>query len=247
MTAPEFERLWRSRFERYAAAHDDDASIAGWSDSGLTARMRCFLRAWQRAPESLSHEGRWLDAGCGAGTYTRLLCSDGRHVAAIDYSLPSVRKAKERGSSDVVWAAADVTRLPFVDGSFNGVLCFGVLQALSSPTDALRELRRVLVPGGALWIDALNARCLATAWSESMRRRAGLPARLRYDEPEGLLDVLRASGFESIEIHWAPIAPGRLRLLQPLLDVSFVTATLHALPQLGARLSHSMLIHARAS
>ena len=245
--APEFERSWRKRFERFAQAHDDDASIAGWSDSGLAARMRCFLRAWRRAPESLAHEGRWLDAGSGAGTYTRFLTTHFRHVTAIDYSSPTVRKAKERSAADVAWVAADVTRLPFADGSFDGALCFGVMQALSSPHDALRELRRVLVPGGVLWVDALNARCVAATFSETQRRRRGLPAHLRYDRPEDFRSALRASGFGSIQAHWAPIVPGKLRLLQPLVDTAVVTTMLNAVPPLAAALSHSMLLHARAS
>jgi SAM-dependent methyltransferase len=244
---PEFERSWRRRFERYAEAHDNDASIAGWSDSGLAARMACFQRAWRHAPESTAHASRWLDAGSGAGTYTRFLTSDGRHVTATDYSLPTVRKAKERCGGNVMWVAADVTRLPFADGSFDGALCFGVMQALSAPDDALRELRRVLVPGGALWIDALNARCVAATWSEARRRKRGLPAHLRYDEPEDFRSALARSGFGSIRVHWAPIAPSRLRVLQPLVNTSLVTTMLNAIPPLAAGLSHSMLLHARAS
>src|SRR5262245_34937644 len=111
MSVPEFERSWRRRFERYAKAHDDDAHIAGWSDSGLAARMQSFLRAWRRTPESVDSAGRWLDAGSGAGTYTRFLAGDGRRVTAIDYSLPTVRKAKERSTGSVGWCTADATRL----------------------------------------------------------------------------------------------------------------------------------------
>jgi SAM-dependent methyltransferase len=244
---PEFERSWRTRFERFAEAHESDASIAGWSDSGLAARMTCFLRAWGQAPESLAHEGRWLDAGSGAGTYTRFLTSEGRYVTAMDYSIPTVRKARERSGGNVAWVAADVTRLPFADGSFDGALCFGVMQALSSPRDALRELRRVLVPGGVLWVDALNARCVAATWSEARRRRRGLPAHLRYDEPDDFRSALGDSGFGSIQVHWAPIAPSRLRILQPLVNTSVVTKMLNAIPPLAAGLSHSILLHAQAS
>jgi SAM-dependent methyltransferase len=247
MSGPGFERSWRQRFERYAKAHDDDAHIAGWSDSGLAARMQCFLRAWRGTPESRAHEGRWLDAGSGAGTYTRFLAGDGRRVVAIDYSLPTVRKAKERSVGSVGWFTADATRLPFREGSFDGALCFGVLQALSSPNDALRELRRVLTAGGVLWLDALNARCVATRWSEARRRRRGLPPHLRYDEPGQLESLLRDSGFGAVEVHWAPIVPGAVRVLQPLLHTSVATATLNAVPPLAAALSHSLLLRARAS
>lgn len=241
-----FERSWRRRFERFAEAHDDDARIAGWSDSGLAARTKCFLRSWRRAPEA-SAGGRWLDAGAGAGTYTRLLCSGGREVTAIDYSMPTVRKAQERAPRDVGWLVADVTRLPFADGTFDGVLCFGVMQALSAPNEALRELRRVLAPSGVLWIDALNSRCLATAFAESRRRKRGLPPHLRYDEPKAFAAALRDGGFRSIDVHWAPIVPARLRFLQPVVDAAVTTIMLNAIPGLGAGLSHSILLRAQAA
>lgn len=38
----------------------------------------------------------WLDIGCGAGTYTRMLASEGLRVIGIDYSLPSLVKACKR-------------------------------------------------------------------------------------------------------------------------------------------------------
>jgi len=244
---PEFERSWKKRFERFAEAHDDDASIAGWSDSGLAARMKCFVRAWHDAPEASARNSRWLDAGCGAGTYSRFLASGERQVTAVDYSMPTVRKARERSGEGVAWATADVTRLPFANASFDGALCFGVMQALSSPQKALSELRRVLVPGGVLWVDALNARCVANAWSEARRRRRGQAAHLRYDEPAEFRSALQDCGFESIQVHWAPIVPHRLRLLQPVVDTSIVGALLRAVPPAAVGLSHSMLLHARAA
>ena len=64
-----FETAWRSRFEEFASIRDDDAGIAGWSPAGLDARMRRFTGLWRPSREGL----RWLDAGCGAGTYTRYL------------------------------------------------------------------------------------------------------------------------------------------------------------------------------
>jgi len=74
---------------------DDDAGIAGWTTSGLATRFRAFQRAWQRPPRP----GMWLDIGCGAGTYTRFLVDEGLDVVGVDYSLPSLQKARERSDS----------------------------------------------------------------------------------------------------------------------------------------------------
>ncbi len=247
----DFERDWRRRFEHFADLFDDDAGIAGWSGSGLDTRLRYFLRAWERMPEARTTNSAWLDAGCGAGTYTRLLAADSRRVTAIDYSIPSVFKARQRVAEkvearkvEISWAAADVTRLPFASGSFDGILCFGVMQALSAPHAALRELRRVLSNRGVLWVDALNGRCLPAAWQESRRRKEGRPAHLRYDERGEFKRALIDSGFGSVQNYWVPILPKRLRLLQPLATTPIVNGMLNAVPPLAARLAHSMLVRA---
>jgi SAM-dependent methyltransferase len=246
--AADFERNWKRRFERFAESHDDDAGIAGWSDSGLATRLRLFLKAWRDTPEARAVKSRWLDAGCGAGTYTRVLAADGRSVVAVDYSMPTVVKARQRveGSAGAGWLTADVTKLPFASGSFDGAVCFGVMQALSSPNAALREFRRILQPGGTLWVDALNARCLPSALAEARRVKEGKAAHLRYDEPAAFKAALAQSGFDSLQLHWAPIVPGRWRALQRLVETSMFSATLNAVPPLAARLSHSILLRARA-
>src|SRR6185312_7623388 len=61
-----FEHSWRKRFGEFAELSDDDAGIAGWSESGLDARFRRFRRLWGERTIS----GCWIDAGCGAATYS---------------------------------------------------------------------------------------------------------------------------------------------------------------------------------
>src|SRR5688572_17722623 len=92
---PAFERAWRKRFEGFAERNDDEAGIAGWTNSGLQTRLRRFAALW-RVP---TPGQRWLDAGCGAGTYTRLLEEHGLEVVGVDYSLTSLRKARARDGS----------------------------------------------------------------------------------------------------------------------------------------------------
>src|SRR5690606_11736096 len=115
---------------------------------GLAARLRHFERHFDAA----NAHGLWLDAGCGAGTYSRFLRRLGAEVVGVDYSHEALRKARTRDDIDVLYCAGDVTRLPLRDGCFDGVLCFGVTQALSGSDAAVRALTAVARPDGEVWI-----------------------------------------------------------------------------------------------
>lgn len=243
MNQPEdFERRWRRRFVERGAQLDDDAGIAGWTPTGLNSRVRQFRHWWGQADPV---PGRWLDIGCGAGTYTRMLQAEGYEAVGIDYSSPSVGKARDRSPEGIGWLAGDIHRLPFPEAVADGILCFGVMQAIVRPDTALAEMARVLRPGGELWVDALNADCLPTRIREARRRRAGRPPHLRYDTRSGLLQAAADAGLERISAHWMPLVPGRVAFLQPLFESGPGRGLLHLVPPLGSALSHSFILRLR--
>lgn len=113
---------------------------------------------------------RVLDAGCGTGTLAidaaKLVGATGR-VIGTDASPEMIERAMRktpRGLSQVEFRTEAVERLPFSDGEFDAVLASLVLHHLPPDTReaGLREIRRVLKPGGRLVImemgspDALN-------------------------------------------------------------------------------------------
>jgi SAM-dependent methyltransferase len=236
-----FERAWRRRFEGFAAHSEDEAGIAGWSRSGLEARVRRFVSLWRPPPRGQ----RWLDAGCGAGTYTRLLEQDRLDVIGVDYSLITLRKARARDSRPRRYAVADIRRLPFAAGAFDGLLCFGVLQAMADSASVVEELCRLVRPGGELWLDALNRRCLVHSADLLRRRLKGKPIHLRYDSPSALQRMLRHAGMRDVQVHWMPILPGAWQRWQPLLESRGAVAALRGLPLLGGLASHAFIVHAR--
>jgi len=237
-----FEQRWRRRFVERGRLMDDDADIAGWSRTGLATRVRQFIQLWDAHPGT---PGIWLDIGCGAGTYSRLLHRQGYTVLGIDYSAPSLHKARARSPADIPWVASDIRCLPFPDGYAQGVLCFGVMQALDSTTEALQEMARVLNADGELWVDALNARCLPTQIIEWRRRRRGELPHLRYDTVRGLSATAQAAGLQVVAVEWLPILPARLQRLQWMLETRTTRTLLRRLPWLGAWLSHSFILRAR--
>lgn len=92
-----------------------------------------------------------LDAGCGTGGNSAYLRSYGR-VTGIDFAAEALRFACERPGLRL--ARASVESLPFADASFDLVLSNDVLCHLGVMNDtlAVRELARVLRPGGVLFL-----------------------------------------------------------------------------------------------
>jgi ubiquinone/menaquinone biosynthesis C-methylase UbiE len=235
-----FERAWHDRFVEFASVHDDDAGIAGWSTSGLETRLRFFRGLWSPAPR----DAIFLDVGCGAGTYTRWLAEQGLRAIGVDYSLPALAKARDRSARGLSYCAADAGHLPFREATFDGALCFGLLQAVSDSTLITRELARVLKPGASLWIDALNRGGLAARATRAGRRLRGRPMHLRYESPKVLAAILEQAGFDGLTRHWLPIVPSRIHRLQPLVESRLARILISRVPPVGELLSHAFLYSA---
>jgi SAM-dependent methyltransferase len=92
---------------------------------------------------------RVLDAGCGSGRNMVELARYGP-VTGIELSATSVALARERGVGEVI--AGSVLEMPFADESFEAAVTLDVIEHLEDDLAALRELRRVVAPGGALLV-----------------------------------------------------------------------------------------------
>jgi SAM-dependent methyltransferase len=152
-----------------------------------------------------------LDVGCGPGTITIDLAhrvAPGGVVGIDNHPAPlgeARAEAQRRGVHNVSFAVADVDNLDFPDDTFEVVHAHQVLQHLSEPVAALREMRRVCTPGGV--VAARDADCAAMTWYPP---QAGLDrwlelyqrvARSNQGEPDAgrrLLSWARAARFSKI-------------------------------------------------
>ncbi len=105
-------------------------------------------------------KGRLLDAPCGAGLLSAQLLENGFDVRGVDrvrhprLTFPEFR-----------FARADLDRgIPFPDGSFDVAVSVEGIEHLESPLGFLRELARVLVPGGHLVLSTPNVLSIKSRW-----------------------------------------------------------------------------------
>jgi 2-polyprenyl-3-methyl-5-hydroxy-6-metoxy-1,4-benzoquinol methylase len=135
-----------------------------WSkDYGLDEGAAFFERVFDRLTDILAAPRGTLilDAGCGSATGSILFARRGFRVQAVDFSESVLKSARtnvrEAGFGDQIQIQQeDLLSLSFPDGSFDHILCWGVLMHIAEVEQALSELTRVLKPGGSLIISEIN-------------------------------------------------------------------------------------------
>ena len=102
---------------------------------------------------------RVLDIGCGTGQLTTRISTELRKpfVVGCDFSGGMLGHAAAR-RADVCWVQGDACRLPFSSGSFDVIVSTEAFHWFPDQNAALREFRRVLVPGGLLMLALVNPR-----------------------------------------------------------------------------------------
>ncbi|HEX8106584.1 MAG TPA: alpha/beta fold hydrolase, partial [Kofleriaceae bacterium] len=168
---------------------------------------------------------RILDCGCGPGTITLDLAAAvaPTQVTGIDIEPSQIARARElaehRNIANVRFEHADVYALPFADGSFEAAFLHTVLMHLRDPVRALREVYRVLTPGGIIGVcdgdwggDILTPANpileQSRAITERMLNRRGMSTRLgRHHRAllrdAGFVDVVASA---SVEAYGSPDA-----------------------------------------
>jgi SAM-dependent methyltransferase len=109
-----------------------------------------------RFAAQLAHGRRVLDAACGEGYGTAILAGAGASGAlGVDIDQPTLDHAREKYGLE--FQRADVTELPFEDGSFELVVSFETLEHVPDPAKAIAEFRRVLADDGLLIASTPNS------------------------------------------------------------------------------------------
>jgi SAM-dependent methyltransferase len=237
------DRLGRELEHFDSVAARDTESILGWNSPAGRARAdrrgRLFVAAGRIAPGT-----RALELGCGSGEFTRRVAPSGADVIALDLSGDLLAKARAKLGATARFARGNAEALPFRAGAFDVVYGCSILHHLDVET-ALREVRRVLRPGGRLVFsepNLTNPQVLLMFKCEALKvHYGGSPDEMAFTR-RTITRVLRRIGFRRFGVTYFDfLHPAIPAALLPLMEP--VTERLERVPLLRA-ISGSMLIHA---
>ena len=107
-----------------------------------------FLK-WLSMPEAL----RWLDVGCGTGSFTELILERNAPsaISAIDPSEDQIAFAKSKSSANRIdFCKGDAMSMPYSDDEFDVAVMALVIQYIPDPSKAMSEIARVVRKGGTV-------------------------------------------------------------------------------------------------
>lgn len=163
-------------------------------------------RLLDRFAESVRHGGVACDLGCGPGHVGRYLHGRGIHVCGMDLSSGMVQCAR-RLNPGIEFSQGDMRALPVKDNEWAGIAAFYAIVNLS-PGDlvqALREMMRVLVPGGRLLLSfhiGEDTSQVEELWD------SGAELEFRFFRTSTVAAAIRGGGFEIEDvIEREPYAP----------------------------------------
>jgi 2-polyprenyl-3-methyl-5-hydroxy-6-metoxy-1,4-benzoquinol methylase len=195
----------RIAFQRAPSEYDDafmDKMAGAYVDRTRWTKLR--LSALLPLVDPQPGE-RILDLGCAAGALTHFFSQQGATVIGIDSEPKAIEKARAL-FPDLQFEQADVARLPQPDHSIDKAVAGDLVEHLDEPTlnAMLRELRRVLVPGGTLSIYTPNPKHVIERLKAHDFVLAQNPTHIGLRTAGQLVAALERNGFTVDRVSWTP-------------------------------------------
>ena len=153
----EWQDRWKTHFDEQVKKFSAPEEQAGYESRALfDKRLELIAVLISSSCQNLSANPNskrdCLDIGCNTGHLTKILWDSGFKVTGLDFSKQSLLLAKEL-LPQASFVYGDALALPFEVNQFDVVTSFGTLQILRDWRQALREMNRVLKPGGVAIVE----------------------------------------------------------------------------------------------
>jgi len=189
-------------------AEDERAASRGYFD-GEAIRYETHRR-WRRvlreqaktlAALELQPSDRLLDVGCGTGAAVRAAAGIVTEAVGLDLSPGMIDQARRLAAQldNVAFELGDAEQLPFSDGRFSAVLCSTSIHHYPQPGKAVREMERVLAPGGRIAIGDSNPEQLIVRIVDRRFKRSE-PGHLGFRLLDEIARFLDEAGFVDITL-----------------------------------------------
>jgi SAM-dependent methyltransferase len=214
-------------FTVYTPRNYSEQQDAMWVGMGYDQHIRLIERRsiLPVFPKYLSPRSTILEAGCGFGGWVCYLNEQGYRAVGVDLNATVLGEADRRR---VPLCRADVAKLCFSDESFDAYLSLGVIEHFpDGPMAALGEARRVLRPGGHIFVSTPTTNLFRNLVNHPVRRVFDIYHRLRGRQlhfaeyrftKRELIEHVGAAGFEILET-----VPNDTRLDQHEYSIGFFT------------------------
>lgn len=184
--------------ERYRGMHSAEL----WADVLLSERQQALDRAKFATIldelEPYRGEGRLLDVGCSIGLFLDLARGRGWNGTGIEFGRRALEHARGELGLDVL--DVPLEEAGFDDASFDVVAILSVLEHTTDPRALVRDIARVLRPGGALYVITPNVESLACRVLHERAATFDGRNHLVYFSPRTLTDLLAREGFDAVEV-----------------------------------------------
>jgi ubiquinone/menaquinone biosynthesis C-methylase UbiE len=198
-----------------------DSTLAQFDDQGARRIEAIYLTPDVVAQRQQVLQGlapmageRALDIGCGPGLTSLALgqaVGDSGQVLAVDMAEPMLNLARRRCAAwpQVRFQNLDVTHLPLADQCFDMALATQVYEYVPDITQALRELARVLRPGGRVLLVDTDWESAVWASRDDARMRRVLEVWGQHipwpQLPRSLMQSMRQAGFQNVQVEVMPL------------------------------------------
>lgn len=162
------------------------------------------LREIVQTFEKYRQKNSFLDVGCGAGTLLKAAISEGWKAEGVEISKSAVEYLR---AENIKVFNGDLCQANFAENSFDVVTAVEILEHISSPNIILKEIHRILRPGGLLWAttphgNGATGKLLGAKWT-----CVAPPEHLHLFSVKGIKNLLTEAGFRNVRVSTQGVNP----------------------------------------